>query len=196
MGTLRAPQMSKGSKSEKKNRRMFRSKGIGEIIKQLFKEQPEVGAGDLLEMTWWKGLFPASGTTYDPCTHCIPSPLSKCLLLPDTVVVICQLHHCKSSGDQNGIVFALECQSSGALVWWEFCLFACFFNVCWIAVNWREGRKDADWSGHSWFRGRSKQGCWLLLKRALALWWCCWGYSGLDALVLVTHLGSLYSSLK
>lgn len=35
--------------------------------------------------------------------------------------------------------------------------------------DWREGRKDAGWSGHSWFRGRSKQGCWLLVKRALAL---------------------------
>lgn len=88
LGTLRAPQMPKGSKSEKEQRRMFQTKGIGEIIKQLFKEQPEVGAGDLLEMTWWKGLFLASETMYDLCTPCIPSPLSKCLLLPDTVVVV------------------------------------------------------------------------------------------------------------
>lgn len=88
LGTLRAPQMSKGSKSEKEQRRMFQTKGIGEIIKQLFKEQPEVGAGDLLEMAWWKGLFLASETMYDLCTPCMPSPLRKCLLLPDTVVVV------------------------------------------------------------------------------------------------------------
>lgn len=50
-------------------------------------------------------------------------------------------------------------------------LFVCLFFSMSVGslCDWREGRKDAGWSGHSWFRGRSKQDCWLLVKRAPAL---------------------------
>lgn len=154
----RAPQMSRGSEFEKKNReRSSGPRALGTMIKQAFKEQPHIGLMSLEtrrskgqpQLGFWDHVWPLH--TLCPFSYeWVPPPL------PWFIVVI--RHYCKFSGDHKGIEFVLECQSSGALcgqVVWLFLSFF-FFNVCWTTV-WLERRKDADWSGCLWLRGKSKQ---------------------------------------